>query len=65
VEPSYMEMLAGARTFEGNCTFLISWPKARGLDPSGLGCPRAFFRTVALLLPIPKTRIVSRMCWAS
>jgi hypothetical protein len=30
MEPSYMEMLAGACTFEENCAFRILRPKARG-----------------------------------
>jgi hypothetical protein len=64
VEPSYLEMLAGTRTFKGNCAFWISCLKARGPTPSGLG-RRARLLLCDYLSSYCSQRLLLRMCRAS
>jgi hypothetical protein len=56
-------MLVGALTVEGNYTFQILWPKARGPDPGGLGlsaCLLSRGRSTSSY----SQRLLSRMCRA-
>jgi hypothetical protein len=63
VDPSYLKMLAGACTFEGNCS-LISHPKARGPDLGGVGLHPCLLSHNCLTFSYSRC-LLSKMCQAS